>query len=112
MWDNQSSKSACLLQLPLHSLGSYSSAGCVFEALDPLLHLSLSYASAEPRSYVPQRWLLYCFTAPAIIYILCQISDYSPRMRLWVILLNVFMLAAGGLATVPWISWPHKSEQG
>ncbi|GFH16904.1 uncharacterized protein HaLaN_13424, partial [Haematococcus lacustris] len=58
--------------------------------------------------YVPQRWMLYCFTAPAIIYILCQISDYSPRMRLWVILLNVFMLAAGGLGTVPWISWPHK----
>jgi len=62
----------------------------------------------ESCLYVPQRWLLYCFTAPAIIYILCQISDYSPCMRVWVILLNVFMLAAGGLGTVPWISWEHK----
>ncbi|GAX79210.1 hypothetical protein CEUSTIGMA_g6650.t1 [Chlamydomonas eustigma] len=58
--------------------------------------------------YIPQRWVLYVFTAPAIIYILCQISDYSDRMRLWVILLNVFMLGAGGLATIPWLSWPHK----
>ncbi len=41
------------------------------------------------RSYIPQRWLLYCFTAPAIIYILCQISDYTTRMRVWVIMLNV-----------------------
>ncbi|GLI63472.1 hypothetical protein VaNZ11_006446, partial [Volvox africanus] len=58
--------------------------------------------------YIPQRWMLYCFTAPAIIYILCQISDYTHRMRVWVIMLNVFMLAAGGLGTVPWISWTHK----
>lgn len=66
--------------------------------------------SPAARSYIPQRWLLYCFTAPAIIYILCQISDYTPRMRVWVIMLNVFMLAAGGLGTVPWISWTHKGE--
>ncbi|KAG2487120.1 hypothetical protein HYH03_014233 [Edaphochlamys debaryana] len=62
----------------------------------------------ESCLYIPQRWLLYCFTAPAIIYILCQISDYTTRMRVWVIMLNVFMLAAGGLGTVPWISWTHK----
>ena len=55
--------------------------------------------------------MLYVFTAPAIIFILCQISDYPNRMRLWVILLNVFMLATGGLATIPWITWPHKGER-
>ena len=58
--------------------------------------------------YIPQRWTLYVFTAPAIIFILSQISDYPPRMRLWVISLNVFMLAAGGLGTIPWMTWPHK----
>ncbi|KAG2442020.1 hypothetical protein HYH02_009812 [Chlamydomonas schloesseri] len=29
-------------------------------------------------------------------------------MRIWVVLLNAFMLAAGGFGTVPWISWTHK----
>ncbi|KAG2440769.1 hypothetical protein HXX76_003625 [Chlamydomonas incerta] len=58
--------------------------------------------------YIPQRWLLYFFTAPAIIHILSQISNYSTRMRIWVVLLNAFMLAAGGFGTVPWISWTHK----
>jgi hypothetical protein len=62
--------------------------------------------------YIPQRWTLYVFTAPAIIFILSQISDYPPRMRLWVILLNVFMLGAGGLGTIPWITWPHKGVPG
>ncbi len=65
-------------------------------------------APSTPHRYIPQRWLLYVHTAPAIIYILCQISDYSTRMRVWVVLLNVFMLGAGGLGTIPWISWPHK----
>eukprot|EP00198_Chlamydomonas_reinhardtii_P001298 XP_001690633.1 predicted protein [Chlamydomonas reinhardtii] len=60
--------------------------------------------------YIPQRWLLYFFTAPAIIHILSQISNYSTRMRIWVVLLNAFMLAAGGFGTVPWISWTHKGE--
>ena len=72
------------------------------------MHAPPARVRVHARRYIPQRWLLYCFTAPAIIYILCQISDYTPRMRLWVIMLNVFTLAAGGLGTVPWISWPHK----
>ncbi|EFJ46446.1 hypothetical protein VOLCADRAFT_93268 [Volvox carteri f. nagariensis] len=55
--------------------------------------------------YIPQRWMLYCFTAPAIIYILCQISDYTTRMRVWVIMLNVGVTGKRGLGTT-WNLFP------
>ncbi len=61
----------------------------VFPSPCPASPLGGKPLSARTCSYIPQRWMLYCFTAPAIIYILCQISDYTHRMRVWVIMLNV-----------------------
>ena len=58
--------------------------------------------------YIPQRWLLYCFTAPHIIEIQSKMSDYSVQMRRYVIFLNMIMLVAGGVATVPWMAWHWK----
>jgi hypothetical protein len=58
--------------------------------------------------YVPSRWVLYCCTMPAIWWILAHISTYSTRRKLYVLWLNWVMLIAGGLATIPWISWGHK----
>ncbi|KAG1665331.1 hypothetical protein FOA52_011744 [Chlamydomonas sp. UWO 241] len=87
---------------------------CYINALAALSYLMLWSGFSPIRNdigsclYIPQRWLLYVWTAPAIIFILTNISDYTPLMQLWVILLNVFMLSAGGLATIPFISWPHK----
>eukprot|EP00798_Chlamydomonas_sp_ICE-L_P018023 gene18023-24435_t len=58
--------------------------------------------------YIPQRWLLYCYTAPAIITILAKISNYSNRQLIWVIFIFEIMLIAGGIGTIPWISWNEK----
>ncbi|GAX78845.1 hypothetical protein CEUSTIGMA_g6283.t1 [Chlamydomonas eustigma] len=95
-------------KLTLHLVSCYinlmaaSSYAMLWTGFSPIL------PDVQSCLYIPQRWVLYVFTAPAIIFILSQISDYSPRMRLWVILLNVFMLGSGGMGTIPWISWPHK----
>jgi hypothetical protein len=48
--------------------------------------------------------------APAIILILAQISDYTNKQKLYLIFLNEVMLVAGGLATIPELSWSWKSE--
>lgn len=58
--------------------------------------------------YIPQRWLLYCFTAPAIITILAKISNYTNRQLIWVIFIFEVMLITGGIGTIPWISWNEK----
>ena len=39
-----------------------------------------------------------------------HVSWCRASQRIWVVLLNAFMLAAGGFGTVPWISWTHKGE--
>lgn len=41
-------------------------------------------------------------------WILSHISAYSVRRRIYVLWLNSVMLVAGGLATIPCISWGHK----
>lgn len=41
-------------------------------------------------------------------WILSHISAYSVRRRVYVLWLNSVMLVAGGLATIPCISWGHK----
>lgn len=58
--------------------------------------------------FIPSRWLLYCCTVPAIWWIIAHISSYTLRRKLYVVWLNVVMLLAGGLATIPHLSWGHK----
>jgi hypothetical protein len=76
---------------------------------------SSSYLFSRPSpsclSYIPQRWLLYIFTVPHIMYLLSQMSDYTTGMWLWVVVENVVMLTAGGLGTVPWFSRSLKGKE-
>ena len=54
--------------------------------------------------YIPQRWLLYLFTAPHLLYMLSQMSACSNRTRTMLLLENAITCTAGGLGTVPWFS--------
>ena len=77
-----------------------------------------SFASKEirlilwprPLRYIPQRWILYIFTVPHMMYLLSQMSDYTTWQWLVVVLQNMVMLAAGGIATVPGLPWNWKGE--
>ena len=62
-----------------------------------------------PR-YIPQRWLLYLFTAPHLLYMLSQLSDCSNRTRFLLLLENAITCTMGGLGTVPWFSKPIEGE--
>ena len=62
------------------------------------------------RRYIPQRWILYIFTVPHMMYLLSQMSDYTTWQWLVVVLHNVVMLAAGGVATVPWLPSTWKGN--
>lgn len=76
-----------------------------------LLWLEWAYVAHDTNAvlFLPSRWALYCFTMPAIWWILAHISSYSTPRKLYVLWLNWVMLAAGGLATVPWLTWGHKA---
>lgn len=53
--------------------------------------------------------ILICFVMyDSYRWILSHISAYSVRRRIYVLWLNSVMLVAGGLATIPCISWGHK----
>ncbi|GAX84124.1 hypothetical protein CEUSTIGMA_g11547.t1 [Chlamydomonas eustigma] len=58
--------------------------------------------------YLPQRWLLYLFTAPHLLYLLSQMSACSTASRTMLILENAITCAAGGIATMPWLSQKQK----
>ena len=45
-----------------------------------------------------------------MMYLLSQMSDYTTWQWLVVVLQNVVMLAAGGIATVPGLPWNWKGE--
>ena len=61
--------------------------------------------------YIPQRWLLYLFTAPHLLYMLSQMSDCSNRTRFLLLLENAFTCTMGGIGTIPWISKRFKGEE-
>ena len=61
--------------------------------------------------YIPQRWLLYLFTAPHLLYMLSQMSACSNRTRTLLLLENAITCTAGGLGTVPWFSKQLKGER-
>ena len=58
--------------------------------------------------FIPQRYLLYAATAPLMMYLLAQISDYSIRLQARLILLHFIMFAAGLVGNVPGLSRPVK----
>ena len=60
--------------------------------------------------YIPQRWLLYLFTAPHLLYMLSQMTDVSNRTRSLLLLENAITCTMGGLGTVPWFSKPMKGK--
>lgn len=58
--------------------------------------------------YIPQRYLLYSATAPMMMYLLAQISDYSFPLQARLIVLHLINLGAGAAGAVPWFSQPMK----
>ena len=45
-----------------------------------------------------------------MMYLLSQMSDYTTWQWLLLVLQNVVMLAAGGIATVPGLPWNWKGD--
>lgn len=58
--------------------------------------------------FVPQRYIFYAATIPAMMNLLGQISNYSQRLQALLIVLHYVMLAAGLAGTLPSLSRPLR----
>lgn len=92
----------------IHSLGCYIALLATSAYFSLWIGWTSRVYSMKSLLYIPTRWTLYALTMPGIWTILSHISEYPDRRKLYVLWLNAVMLVAGGLATIPQLSWGHK----
>jgi hypothetical protein len=93
----------------LHAVALYISSIAGISYLLLALNVTIIESDVRAMLFIPSRWTLNLATMPAIWCILSHGSSYNFRQKLYVIWLNLVLLAASGLATIPGLSWGHKT---